>query len=277
MSTYYSVIFAAVNPIISEKLSIGLVLVSQNQVWFRYSKNKLSFMRHFFSEEAFGLLKMSLKNIESISSTSVVPSADTDTLFERAGQQHHFSESYLRYLSRYSNATLAFQEPVKIDVEASEQLFEHLYNEFVFEDEPTIRKVSNVEAEKAKLYPKIQKHVNWECRIEASMLPGVIVPVDLDFIRKNQQLVVGRILNFDQPVYNLDASLSRLYVLMKAFELQRETGKYFIIGNEPQKEHATQHQTWDAVRKSDFFSFVPFGETELISDYMNKHDVEPYF
>lgn len=65
MNTYYSVIFASVNSIISERLSIGIVMVEDSRVWFRYSGKKLSLMRQFFSDEAFQLLKTSLKNIES--------------------------------------------------------------------------------------------------------------------------------------------------------------------------------------------------------------------
>ena len=69
MNTYYSVIFASVNSIISERLSIGIVMVGNNRVWFQYSSKKLSLMRQFFSDEAFQLLKTSLKNIENIANS----------------------------------------------------------------------------------------------------------------------------------------------------------------------------------------------------------------
>jgi hypothetical protein len=136
MNTHYSVIFALVNPIISERLSVGLIMIEGDRIWFRYSKPKLQAMRQFFSNEAFYLLKTSLKNIAI---TANVEQDEELTVvndlfnFEKENR-HAFSFEYLRYLSRYSNSTLTFNEPVKIDVEASDLLFEHLYREFIFEE-----------------------------------------------------------------------------------------------------------------------------------------------
>lgn len=278
MNTYYSVIFASVNSIISEQLSIGLVLVDGERVWFRYSKSKLSLMHHFFSEEAFQLLKTALKNMDSTARPGQNKSTTDNLLFEVSDHNHHtFSLEYLRYLSRYSNATITFNEPVKIDVEASDLLFNHLYREFIFEETEEVHRISTVETVKLKLYPTITKHVNCDYRIETGMIPGLIIPVDLDFIGKNERPVVGKIFDFNQPNYNLDASLSNLFVLMKTFESNNQTGNYFIIGNEPNKQNIKQHNTWEQVQSSRFLEFVPFNETERVTEYMETHGVEPYF
>ena len=279
MNTYYSVIFASINSIISERLSIGLVMVEGDRIWFRYSKTKLTLMKQFFSGEAYYLLKTSLKNIAITANVEQEEELMVvNDLFDFEKEKHHtFSFEYLRYLSRYSNSTLTFNEPVKIDVDATDDLFNHLYREFIFEDEVNIPKVSNVELTKKKLYPKISKHVNLDYRIETGKIPSLIMPVDLDFIGKNHQPVVGKILDFDQPTYPLDASLSSLYVLIKAFDLQGEAGNYFLIGDEPEKKNQKQHQTWDAIRNSSFLSFVPSNEIDSIAEYMESHNVEPYF
>jgi hypothetical protein len=139
MNTYYSVIFASINPIISERLSIAFVMVDGKRIWFRYSKTKLSLMHRFFSDEAFKLLKTSLKNIESTTAGLGQNRSTTgNTLFQfTENNQHPFSLEYLNYLSRYSNSTLTFNEPVKIDIKATDDLFDHLYREFIF-DEATL-------------------------------------------------------------------------------------------------------------------------------------------
>lgn len=103
-------------------------------------------MKPFFSEEAYQLLGTSLKNIEvtynSIGTNSKIP--EHESLNFVAEQEHAYSIDYLRYLSRYSNSTLIFNEPVKIDVEASDELFRHLYNEFVFVETEEIKTSSSV-------------------------------------------------------------------------------------------------------------------------------------
>ena len=134
MSTFYSIIFASVNSIISERLTVGLLMVDGTRVWFRYSDLKLSLMKPFFSEEAFQLLGTSLKNIEvtykSIGTSSKIP--EHESLNFVAEKEHTYSVDYLRYLSRYCNSTLTFNEPVKIEIEASDELFNHLFDEFIF-------------------------------------------------------------------------------------------------------------------------------------------------
>lgn len=279
MNTFYSVIFASVNSIISERLSIGLVIVGNNSVWFRYSGKKLSLMKHFFSDEAFQLLKTSLKNIENTaSSASFDKKAGKEELFSFPSKnQHAFSIEYLRYLSRYSNSTLTFNEPVKIDIGASDELFSHLYQEFVFVETEEPKKISSIEHVKTQLYPLIKKHVNWEQRIETGVIPGLIMPVELDFIGKNERPVVGKITDFNQQTYHLDASLANLFVLMKTLESNDQSGNYYVIGNEPEKTLSKQHKTWQEVLNSKFLTFVSFDETQSITEYMEKHDVQPYF
>lgn len=279
MNTYYSVIFASINSIISERLSIGLVMVSDNRVWFRYSPKKLSLMKQFFSDEAFLLLKTSLKNVENTAkSISLDKKSGEDELFSFTSKnQHAFSVEYLRYLSRYSNSTITFNEPVKIDIIAEDNLFSHLYEEFVFVETEEHNKISSIETVKMQLYPAIKKHVNWNRRIETGTIPGLIISVELDFIGKNEKPVIGKITDFNQPNYHLDASLSNLFVLMKTLEANGQPGNYFIIGNEPDKQHANQYKTWQEVRNSKFLQFVTHDETQHVTEYMETHDVKPYF
>lgn len=279
MNTFYSVIFASINSIISERLSIGLVMVSDNRVWFHYSTKKLSLMKQFFSDEAFQILKTSLKNIENTAnSVSLDQTPRENLLFSFTSKnQHTFSVEYLRYLSRYSNSTITFNEPVKIDIEASDVLFDHLYKEFVFIETEELTKISSIETVKTQLYPAIKKHVNWNRRIETGAIPGLIFPVELDFIGKNEKPVIGKITDFNQPNYHLDASLSNLFVLMKTLESNDQSGNYFVIGNEPDKQHSNQHKTWLEVRNSKFLQFVTHDETQRVAEYMETHDVKPYF
>jgi len=279
MNTFYSVIFASINSIISERLSIGLVMICDNRVWFRFSTKKLSLMKQFFSDEAFQILKTSLKNIENTAnSVNLDQTSGEDLLFSFTSKnQHAFSVEYLRYLSRYSNSTITFNEPVKIDIEASDELFSHLYSEFVFVEIEETLKFTTVETVKAQLYPSIKKHVNLDRRIDTGTIPGLIIPVDLDFIGKNERPVVGKIYDFNQSNYHLDASLSNLFALMKTMESNGQSGNYFIIGNEPDKQHVKQYKTWKEVQNSKFLQLVPSDETQLVAEYMEIHDVKPYF
>ena len=279
MKTQYSVIFASINAIISEQLSIGLILTNGEQNWFAYSPTKLSLMKHFFTEESYKLVKTSLRNMaHAVENTTTVQPIENNTLFEpTAPYFNRFSQGFLSYLNRYSNATLIFGNPVEIDVPASDELFRHLYAEMVFVESTQNKQISSIEKVRGQLYPRIEKNVNLDRRIETGEIQGLVMPVDLDFIGRNEQPVVGRITNFDQHNNILDASISSLFVLMKTFEMNNQHGHYFLIGDEPEKHHQKQHKTWNEIRNSKFLHFVPSGEIEAVLEYMAIHNVKPYF
>ncbi|MBN2805796.1 MAG: hypothetical protein JXR22_03990 [Prolixibacteraceae bacterium] len=279
MKTQYSVIFASINAIISERLSVGLILTNGEQNWFAYSSTKLSLMKHFFTDESYKLVKTSLRNMEhALKNMNVKVSTEYNVLFDPSVPYFNvISEGYLSYLNRYSNTTLTFGSPVEIDVPASNELFQHLYTEMVFTQIEEHKQISPVEKVKTILYPTIEKNVNLDRRIETGEIKGLVMPVDLDFIGRNEIPVVGRFTDFNQPNFYLDSLISSLFVLMKTFELNNENGKYFVIGNEPDIKFQNQHQTWKEIQNSKLLECVSFEETERITEYINDHNVQPFF
>ncbi|MCF8359175.1 MAG: hypothetical protein K9H26_10475 [Prolixibacteraceae bacterium] len=139
MKTHYSVIFASINSIITERLSVGLILTNGKQNWFAYSSAKLSLeMKHFFNDESYQLLKTSLRNIEyTFKKLKTIHAVDEENVFfeEPASYKSTVSAEFLDYLNRYSNANLTFSAPVEIDAPASDELFLHLFSEMVFAEE----------------------------------------------------------------------------------------------------------------------------------------------
>lgn len=279
MKTYYSVIFASINAVISERLSVGLILTNGEQNWFAYSSKKLSFIKHFYTDESYQLLKSSLRNIdhamEKINNKN--PIAENVLYDAPSTYKNSFSVGYLEYLNRYSNATLTFANPVEIDVPASDELFQHLYTEMVFIEEDENKTFFSTEKVKAKLYPLIKNNVNLDRNVETSEIEGLIIPIKLDFIGKNENPVIGKFADFNQHNYHLDSAISGLFVLMKTFEINNKTGKYFVIGSEPEKRLIKQHKTWKEIQNSKILECVPFEETERIVTYMSEHSVLPFF
>ena len=139
------------------------------------------------------------------------------------------------------------------------------------------KRISTIENVKTNLYPSIKNRVNWDQRIETGIIPGLILPVEIDFIGKNGKTVVGKIIDFNLSNFYLDASLANLFVLMKTLDAKEQSGNYFVIGNEPDKQFAKQYKTWQEVRSSKFLDFVACNETQRVIDYMETHDVKPYF
>src|SRR5260221_5995308 len=133
MSTHYSILSVQIRPEIQEKISIGFLLIEGNTVFFDFSKNKLAAAKGLLPDSSFSLLKDSLKNIETTalkeSSYSSQP-AIHDSL-----KKNTFSMDYLTYLSKYNNNVLSFSAPKKIDIPASNEVFNKLFNKFIDDTE----------------------------------------------------------------------------------------------------------------------------------------------
>lgn len=134
MEIYYSILSVPIRPEIQEKLSIGFLLISNDQIFFDISKNKISLLKELLSDNAFKFLKESLRNVEQTAiNENFKLQEGTNLLFSEKNESSYFSKSYLEYLSQYNNNLLTFSRPKVIEAPANEETFKILFKKFVDE------------------------------------------------------------------------------------------------------------------------------------------------
>ena len=104
-SLRYSIIYAVIRPEISERVSVGLIIVDGDNIDIRYSRQKLNAIQPFFSEKEYKLLSRVV-----VSMNKTVNSTDT-----------------INYLTRYSNNLISISPLQRIDITSSKQSKEKLY------------------------------------------------------------------------------------------------------------------------------------------------------
>ena len=109
----YSIIYAVIRPEISERISVGLIIVDGDKVDVRYSQQKLDALRGLFPQ----------KEYEFVS--QVVTSMPTD------GRVN--SVAAIDYLTRYSNNLIAVSPLQTIDIEPTEQSKNRLFRNYICE------------------------------------------------------------------------------------------------------------------------------------------------
>ena len=65
MKTFYSILSLNIKPEINERLSFGMIMIYGENVFFRYSRNKLSAIQRLISPEMYRAAFDYLKLIES--------------------------------------------------------------------------------------------------------------------------------------------------------------------------------------------------------------------
>lgn len=277
METYFSIISTPLNTVLNEKIGVGLVMYNSEISRIKFSYNKLSNLKGLISGNKYTFIKLYLKNIEH----NLNESSDLKLFNEKVNNYKWINNSYVNYLHRYTNNSLIFSEPQKITIELSDINFKKIFEKYIFEfdeDLPNEKNKNIVYEVRNKLYDKIENNVNLNVTVSPNDFTELIAPVDVNFIGKNDVIVAGQTIDFNKKHYFLENDLSRYVAFTKAADyMENEKGKYFVIGQEPAKDHFQHHNTWKNVKESNLVDYVDLSETERIMEYISTHRVKPLY
>lgn len=274
MKTFYSIVYCAIRPNVDEKVSIGLLMVDGSKSYFQYSTEKLAILKQMISSDAYNLIKTALKSISKVSSE-----CGTDVFPNSAYKgKSAITESYIAYLSNYSNNLISYSVPIEVNVELNDTVYRKLFQKFIFYfpvAEP--ERVKPMEVAKKRLSKSISKHVAFDVELDKSKVPGLIVPAKVWFIGKNEVQVTGEAKDFSGAVHTLQQQLNaHLFLIEKIKDTpDGKHGKFFMIGDEPDRRLSENHSLWNSIKDANIVDLVPTGEIERVEEYMEVHGVEP--
>lgn len=278
MKTIYSILYIPLNAALDEKLSIAVLMTNGEEYMFKYSFDKLNAIKGIISPEKIHIIKSYLKSLDK-----EINSKDETTLFykELVNLSSWVNESYLLYLSKYSNNIIQFSSPKIIDIDLNEDNFKKVYEKYIFKYEEVKEEERNtdiVSLVKKLLYPAIEKNVNIDFTLTSSNFENLFAPIEVNFFGTNGVPVVGQAFDFEKKHYYLENDVARYVSLTKAIELEEQkNGKYFVLGKEPNKINSKIHTMWEHIRDSDFLEFIDIDEYGIVEEYIKKHGVRPYF
>lgn len=276
MKTIYAVIYSPINAVSQERLNLGLIMISDGGVKFEYSQRKLNLAKDLFSENGLKLIKSYLASIEK----KLTPKEEIiDSLAD-------FKSGYLDYLSNFNNNLVAFSKPQSIDIELNNVNFRRLFEKFVFENPPEVHAeaiISDIVKLKEAMIPRVEKRMNVDVDLHPENFDFVLFDLHVDMMGKNDRAVLNQFINFNTTPQALENKINRYLSIIKPLEIYHEqAGKFFLVGNEPSKELTKQHLAWKHLMSSplvtkDILEIVQTSEFGKIEEYLESHDVKPYF
>lgn len=278
MKTIYSILYVTLNTALNEKVSIGLLMSDGKYDRFRFSADKLLALKGIIEPERYNLVKGYLKSLES----DINVAGDEKVVFENKALKNNWvNEGYISYLSRYSNNLIQFSEPKTIDILFSPENYKRIYEKYIYAFDQKIEEVfveSIFTKVKQELYPKITNRVNLDFSLDSSHFENLFAPIEVNFIGINGMPVAGQTIDFDKKHHFLENDIARFVSLTKAIELEgKEKGKYFVLGHEPDKKDDKNHLLWEQIKDSKFLEFVDVDDVDRVEEYIEKHEVKPYF
>ena len=281
MATQYSILSVLIRPEIQEKISIGLLLFDVDQVYFSYSKNKLTAARTLLSNSSFKILKDTLENIEKKIETDNTNYSDKRgfKIFKNKVFENTFSASYISYLSRYSNNVIAFTNPKDIYLEINSDNFKSLFKKYIdniIEFTEPIHKVKPFEYIKTQYGSKIKEHYDVNKEVTPQEVQNLITPVRVDFTGKNEIDVYAQTVDMEAGVPTVSSHINA-FIQLKTTYLENDIPvKDFIITKEPERsKFPKQHDIWNQLRNSSILNYLDLSESEELIRYAEKHGVKP--
>lgn len=276
MATQYSILSILIRPEIQEKITVGFLLMDDNNVFFNYSKNKLSVAKNLLSANAYKSLKDALHNINA--------SAENKNLNEQSNtittrKSNTFTKSYIEYLSRYNNNILSFSTPKEIELDASIDIFSKLYRKFIdnstiIERKPFTSCIQRFKQEKRSI---LSKHFNIDKKVTNKEIPNLIVPVTVTFIGQNEVPTFVQSLDFEKRTDFLSNDISEILYLQRAFKDENKESVAMSIINEPDKiKFPQQHEIWRQLRNTSGIIHYDISEAEAVIEYAIQHNVQPF-
>lgn len=277
MKTFYTILSFNIKPEINERLSIALIMICGEKVFFRYSPYKLSIIQKLTNKETLKATQTYLKLIEEAVYSKKAFYSKADLLEIKAESKYDrlFSEQYIEYLSRYNNNLVSFTSPNFIELEGTDHLFDLLYYKFIGdfdnEKEQEQEQVKYIELLKKEFYPRVKPHFNIEKEITSTQFASLITSVKVDLMGKNEITVFGQSIDFEKKNNSIEYTVGNLLQIKRAFP----DAKQFVIGFEPNKNLEVNHRIWENIRQISDFDYVDISEVERITEYAIEHGVTP--
>jgi len=194
MKSYYSIIKYVNNSLTNETISLGLIIVSNNEVFFHISPNKIELAKRLSSKN-YKLLDFSLKQFKRFADKELT--IDNSVLFEK---DKIIDYDYLSRLSNYNNGILQFSKPEIIDAIISYSDFLAYVKRFIGEDLPLAAKILESPFKsliKRKLYNPLESRIDVDFTLKKNQLESLFFDFHLDGIGVNGALYAAKAIDFN--------------------------------------------------------------------------------
>lgn len=283
MKTFFSIVSIQTNPISTEKVVMGVLAITKNEIYFEYSKSKLGLLDKLApAKVGIGIMaKNTLQQIKQkvAEENKALIKGQTKLQFEKS----IFSKDYISYLNKYNNGILHFSEPASLPFDFTAEKFAQYYNNFVGEIAPAEAKKEIVTFAK-KIKPAFEKEgldekADLKFTFEPFTFNGILKETHIPLITKNGAISAIQTVDFSLGEQTVVHHLYETLIIQKALNVFAEKAKTTVkkikIAFEEPCPGTLQHDLFDLSiqnYKDDFDFITPDileKETEIISNSNN--------
>lgn len=284
MKSLLSIIYLQTNTASGEKVAVGLLAISETEIFFHVSEHKLKLTAKLSNSEvvkhaeiSFALIsnKVAETNTENKSHTLL----KNDSLF---------TKEYINYLNKYSKGLIQFDSPKLYAGNIDKKIFKTLFQQFVGEWEEKLpvekKQVHFHTLIKKKLNkPAFKEKVDIEYTLNPEKIAGLLLPQNITLISKNGNILAAQAIDFTtseeiitKHAYELEVIITSLQKLGQKNIDAKHNGSYYLLFNKPAKKSPQEKllnkikKTKSGIMQIEEAGYLNELETKLQKDNYNK-------
>lgn len=257
MKAFISPLYIQTNSLSSEKIVLGLIMISHDKIFFDTSKPKISLAEKLLDKS----VKIHLNNSIQMIHNKVKENASSSV----------FNEEYFTYLSKYSNGLIQFGTPKPIVMESTESSFKELFKNFVgdiIEKEKIVKQTFHAKIKDKLCIPGVIEKADINYTLKPSKVKGILKPATVSLLTTNGNIQALQAIDFENSenvianhIYEFESLTKTLDKL--SLKYLNKPGSYKIIVKEPALG-SEQHGLFDAIYKfkKDVFNMIDTEQVE---------------
>lgn len=209
MKSYYSIVRFVNNPLSKENLAIGMIVISEGKVFYKFSKDKINLVNKINSSSS-SLLEYT---IDKVSSFIDIQLKEELSLFSR---EISVNLEYLNRLSIYNNGFLQFDKPSVINMAFDTSKFHNFFGKYIELNLREPKKAIINRTFKRTIENVFRKPllnvVDINYKVKKEQIPGLFFDYTLDGIGVSGSVYTVKSidLNSEKPIDNFRRDISEL-------------------------------------------------------------------
>lgn len=259
MKSFYSIIRFVNNPLSKENLAIGLIMISNNKVYYKFSHEKIQLVNKI-NPLNFKLLEYTIDKISNFIKNELESEV---SLFS---DDNKVNFEYLKRLSIYNNGFLQFDNPSIINIDFDDIKFNDFFHKYIdLIIKPAEKKIID------NTFSKIIKEVfqeplkdiiNVNYKVKKADIPNLFFDYNLDGIGYNGIIysVKSIDLNSERPIDQIRRDISELESLNPRIDLfgkpkgfDPEKNRHYLVIDKYKGKKASYHELYDILSGQNSF------------------------
>lgn len=285
MKSLLSIIYLQTNSVSGEKIAVGLLAISEQEIFFKVSDHKLKLVSKLSNTEVLKHAEISFTLI----SNKVAETNKENNCQSLIKNDNLFTKEYIIYLNKYSKGLMQFDKPKVFAGIIDKKTFKTLFLQFIGEWEekfiPAKKAIHFQTTIKKQLNkPIFKQKVDIDYTLNPNKVAGLLKPQDITLISKNGSILAAQAIDFTNSedvitkhTYELQVIIDCLQNLGQQSIDKKHKGSYYLLFNKPAKKSAQEKLLNEIIKtKTGIMTIEEAGYLDILESKLDKENYNKF-